>query len=226
MRLDDWFLRPEGRGNPSTNVDRRRGANVVWTENNHVVFLIDGATYFAHLAKPFRPLVCGDEVRFTDWRSGGDKFSFVGGPTADDLGPNACRGGVDVRGLLWLWHSDRFAFKAKENRRCEVKIVKAGGEVLVDERVRRGGSHHQQLFLIRRRGFPNEDIAFDGGIDLNHDRRDDRNEQVIKLDERCRHQPTWHDVPRSAGGAWTGARILLNGARLLGILRVASPRYV
>src|SRR5664280_514630 len=56
MRFDDWFLTPDERGNPSTEIDRRRGGHVGWTENNHVAFLIDGATYFTQLAKAFEPL--------------------------------------------------------------------------------------------------------------------------------------------------------------------------
>src|SRR5664280_28578 len=198
MHFDDWFLTPEERGNPSTEIDRRRGGHVGWTENNHVAFLIDGATYFTQLVKAFEPLERGDEVRFADWRSDGDECLFPGGPTVGELVAEACRKGVDVRGLLWRSHSDRIAFSAKENRRFAKKISKAGGEVLLDERVRRGGSHHQKLFLIRRRGAPDQDVAFVGGIDLSHGRRDDSehhgNEQAIKLDERYGAQPAWHDV--------------------------------
>ena len=208
MRFDDWFLTPEERGNPSTEIDRRRGGHVGWTENNHVAFLIDGATYFTQLAKAFEPLERGDEVRFADWRSDGDECLFPGGPTVGDLIAQACRNGVDVRGLLWRSHSDRFAFSAKENRRFAKKISKAGGEVLLDERVRRGGSHHQKLFLIRRRGAPDQDVAFVGGIDLSHGRRDDNehhgNEQAIKLDERYGAQPAWHDVQLEVRGPAIG----------------------
>ena len=50
------------------------------------------------------------------------------------------------------------------------EVNEAGGELLLDERVRRGGSHHQKLVLIRR-ARPEDDVAFVGGIDLCHGRR-------------------------------------------------------
>ena len=40
-------------------------------------------------------------------------------------------------------------------------------------RVRTGGSHHQKLVVIRHRDQPERDIAYVGGIDLCHSRRDD-----------------------------------------------------
>ena len=40
-------------------------------------------------------------------------------------------------------------------------------------RVRTGGSHHQKLVVIRYRDRPQDDIAYVGGIDLCHSRRDD-----------------------------------------------------
>ena len=43
---------------------------------------------------------------------------------------------------------------------------------MLDERVRRGGSHHQKLVLLRR-ARPEDDVAFVGGIDLCHGRHDD-----------------------------------------------------
>ena len=53
------------------------------------------------------------------------------------------------------------------------RINEAGGEVLLDQRVRRVGSHHQKLVVIRHRGHPDRDVAFVGGIDLCHGRGDD-----------------------------------------------------
>ena len=45
--------------------------------------------------------------------------------------------------------------------------------MLLDQRVRFGGSHHQKLVVIRHRDAPERDVAFAGGIDLCHSRRDD-----------------------------------------------------
>ena len=198
MRLDDWFLTPEERGNPVTEIDSCRSAGVAWTEGNHVTFLIDGVSYFTSLAEVISSLEPHDEVRFTDWRGDGDERVSGNGTSIAALLADSCRRGVDVRGLLWRSHSDRFAFSSKENRRLAVEVTEAGGEVLLDERVRRGGSHHQKLVLIRHPSFLERDVVFIGGIDLSHGRRDDighdGDHQVIKLDRRYGRRPPWHDV--------------------------------
>jgi hypothetical protein len=58
---------------------------------------------------------------------------------------DAARRGVDVRGLVWRSHWDRLAFSAAENRRLGDEINDAGGQCLLDMRVRTGGSHHQKI---------------------------------------------------------------------------------
>ncbi len=64
--------------------------------------------------------------------------------------------------------------------------------------MRRGGSHHQKLFVVRRKGRPEDDVAFVGGIDLCHGRRDDADHagdpQAPPLDERYGDTPPWHDL--------------------------------
>ena len=204
MRLDDWFLTSDERGNPTTDVDARRNGGVAWSENNHVDFLIDGATYFSRLSEAIEQLGPNDEIRFTDWRGDGDEHVSSGGMTIATLMAESCRRGVDVRGLLWRSHSDRFAFSSKENRRLALEVTNAGGEVLLDERVRRGGSHHQKMVLLRHLGAPERDVAFVGGIDLSHGRHDDARHrgdpQVIKLDPRYGPRPPWHDVQLEVRG--------------------------
>lgn len=208
MQLDDWFLLPEERGNPHSEIDSRRASSAAWSEGNDVRFLIDGAAYFARLVTTFADLQRGDEVRFTDWRSDGDECLSEGGPTIGALLADTCRRGVDVRGLLWRSHSDRFAFSLKENRRFAADVTKAGGEVLLDERVRRAGSHHQKMVLLRHPAFLERDVAFVGGIDLSHGRRDDDrhhgNDQVIELDARYGPRPAWHDVQLEIRGPAVG----------------------
>jgi len=120
-----------------------------------------------------------EEVRFTDWRGDGDECVADDGPAIATLMAGLCRRGADVRGLLWHSHSDRLAFSAKDNRRFAVEVTEAGGEVLLDERVRRGGSHHQKLVVIRHPASPERDVAFVGGIDLSHGRGDDSRHQEI-----------------------------------------------
>ena len=204
MRLDDWFLLPEERGNPATEIDSGRPGGVAWTEGNHVEFLVEGATYFARLAAVISSLGPDEEVRFTDWRGDGDECVADDGPAIATLMADLCRRGTDVRGLLWRSHSDRLAFSAKDNRRFAVEVTEAGGEVLLDERVRRGGSHHQKLVVIRHPASPERDVAFVGGIDLSHGRGDDSrhqgDRQAIKLDRRYGPHPPWHDAQLEVHG--------------------------
>ena len=81
--------------------------------------------------------------------------------------------GVDVRGLIWRSHAEKLNFSAAENRLLGRQLQERGAEALLDMRVRTGGSHHQKLVVIRHRDDPERDIAFVGGIDLCHSRRDD-----------------------------------------------------
>src|ERR1019366_2875311 len=198
MRYDDWFLTSEERVNPSTEIDSHRSVVTAWTEGNHVDFLIDGVSYFTRLAEVISCLEAHDEVRFADWRGDADERVSGDGTSIATLLARSCRRGVDVRGLLWRSHSDRFGFNSQQNRRLAVEVTEAGGEVLLDERVRRGGSHHQKMVLIRHPSHLDRDVAFIGGIDLSHGRRDDTSHggdiQVIKLDPRYGHRPPWHDV--------------------------------
>ena len=62
----------------------------------------------------------------------------------------AARRGVDVRGLVWQSHPDQEGYAEQENAHLGKVVNEAGGEVLPDERVRRFGSHHQKLVIIRR----------------------------------------------------------------------------
>ena len=78
-----------------------------------------------------------------------------------------------MRGLLWRSHLDRFRFSRQENRQLGEEVDAAGGECLLDMRVRPGGSHHMKMVVLRHAGRPADDVAFVGGIDLCHSRRDD-----------------------------------------------------
>jgi phosphatidylserine/phosphatidylglycerophosphate/cardiolipin synthase-like enzyme len=204
MDFDDWFLTPEERGNPMTQIDAHGQRSAAWTEGNDVDFLIDGISYFARLAEVISNLEPHDEIRFVDWRGDADEVVSNDGVSIVALLSDACRRGVDVRGLLWRSHSDRFGFNSKQNRRLATEVTEAGGEVLLDERVRRGGSHHQKMVLIRHPSRVERDVAFIGGIDLSHGRRDDANHggdfQFIKLDPRYGRRPAWHDVQLAVAG--------------------------
>jgi phosphatidylserine/phosphatidylglycerophosphate/cardiolipin synthase-like enzyme len=213
VTASDWFLSPAERGNAATKLDVRRGDGLAHTEGNDVRVLVHGAEYFTRLLEELNRLNRDDWVHFTDWR--GDPDERLDGPgteIARVLAGLAGRG-VHVRGLVWRSHADQAHFSEQENLHLVETVNEAGGEVLLDERVRRGGSHHQKLFVIRHPDAPDDDIAFVGGIDLCHGRHDDRrhrgDEQVIELDPRYGPRPPWHDVQLELRGpavgdvAWT-----------------------
>ena len=106
--------------------------------------------------------------------------------------------GVDVRGLVWRSHLDQTGFFASENRHLGEQLQRRGAEVLLDMRVRTGGSHHQKFVVIRYRDDPTRDVAFVGGMDLAHNRRDDADHggdpQPQPLTEEYGEHPPWHDV--------------------------------
>ena len=213
MRLDTWFLTAAERGNPHTAIDRRRdGAEPAapdgWTEGNLVRVLVDGAEYFGRLYEELCQLGPDDWVHFTDWE--GDPDERLDGP-GTELAVVLCdlvKRGVHVRGLLWRSHPRQAHFSEQEHVRLVKEVNEAGGEVLLDERVRRGGSHHQKLFLLRRAAGPERDVAFVGGIDLCHSRRDDLHHlgdpQTIELDPRYGERPPWHDLQLEVRGPAVG----------------------
>ena len=110
-------------------------------------------------------------VYLTDWRGDADEQLTPTGPTVGELLESAARRGVTVRALLWRSHSDRASFSAQENQHLGRCINDAGGVALLDQRVRRGGSHHQKIVVVQHASRPGDDVAFVGGIDLSHGRR-------------------------------------------------------
>ena len=197
-RIDLWFLTPEERGNAWTRIDARRGDGTAWTRGNAVRPLVHGAVYFKRLYEVLCSLEAGDWVHFTDWRGDADELLTGPGTEVGAVLADVASKGVHVRGLIWRSHPATMQFSEGENLELAQKVNEAGGEVLLDERVRRAGSHHQKLFLIRRPENEDDDIAFVGGIDLCHGRHDDDSHQgdpqVYPLDERYGDRPPWHDV--------------------------------
>ena len=57
-----WFLRPDERGNPGTDIDRVGDVDGSWVEGNLVRPLIHGATYFRRLYEELCALQAGDRV--------------------------------------------------------------------------------------------------------------------------------------------------------------------
>lgn len=212
MRLDTWFLTPEERGNPASGLDRRRGrSGEAWSTGNRVDVLVHGATYFAALGDRLAAAGPGDAVYFTDWRGDPDEALDDEGAEVSTALCGAASRGASVNGLVWRSHWDKFAFSAEENRHLGEEIEAAGGCCLLDMRVRRGGSHHQKFVVIRRAtdgAVRDEDVAFVGGIDLSHSRRDDASHagdpQRQPMAKVYGSRPPWHDVQLAIRGPAVG----------------------
>ena len=200
--LADWFLTAEERGNPATKIP-------AWCAGSRAEPLIHGATYFDQLATEVDALGEGDYLFFTDWRGDADEKLRDDGPTVSELLCSAAERGVVVKGLVWRSHLDKFAYSEEENEQLSKEIERAGGEVLLDQRVRFGGSHHQKLVVIRHPGAPERDVAFAGGIDLCHSRRDDEthrgDRQAQQMAKQYGKYPPWHDVQLRLQGPVVGA---------------------
>jgi phosphatidylserine/phosphatidylglycerophosphate/cardiolipin synthase-like enzyme len=206
--LQDWFLTAAERGNRGTTIDTRRGDGRAWTEGNRVQALVHGAAYYPRLLAALRELGEGDLVGIADWR--GDTDQLLGGK-GTELGrvlAELAGRGVQVRGLLWRSHPSSTHFNEEQNRRLGEVVNQAGGEVLLDERVKGPGSQHQKLVLLRHPDREDEDMAFVGGIDLCHGRRDDERHlgdpQAVAMDERYGDRPPWHDVQLEIRGPAVG----------------------
>jgi phosphatidylserine/phosphatidylglycerophosphate/cardiolipin synthase-like enzyme len=202
LRRVDWFLTAEERGNPHSSIP-------TWCSGNTAVPLIHGITYFDRLVTEVDSLREGDHLFFTDWRGDPDERLRDDGPTVAELFAAAAKRGVVVKGLLWRSHLDRFAYSEEENRNLGEDVASAGGEVLLDQRVRRGGSHHQKLVILRHPGRPELDVAFAGGIDLCHSRRDGPEHlgdpQAVQMSGAYGDNPPWHDVQLEVRGPVVGA---------------------
>ncbi|MFD4371354.1 phospholipase D family protein [Streptomyces sp. NPDC058486] len=208
MTRAEWLLTPGERGNPATRLDTRHQDGNAWSEGNQARALVHGSTYFQELLEGIRGLRAGDLVLFTDWR--GDRDERLGGP-GTEIGTvlrEAALRHVVVKGLLWRSHLDGLRFSEEENRRLGAEIEEAGGECLLDMRVRPGGSHHQKLVVLRHAGRPELDVAYVGGIDLCRNRNDDAghsgDRQSLPLAAAYGPHPPWHDVQLALRGPVVG----------------------
>lgn len=143
---------------------------------------------------------------FTDWQGDADErlTGEPGSEVVEVLG-RADERGVDVRGLVWRSHRESMGFTGRQNLRLGKALQRRGAEVILDMRVRTGGSHHQKLVVIRHRDDPSRDIAYVGGIDLCHSRRDDADhggdpQAQEGMAEEYGANPPWHDIQAAIQG--------------------------
>ncbi len=199
----DWFLTPAERGNPATIIDDRH-PEVAWTAGNSVEVLIDGWNYFATLHDELSTAASDDAVYFTDLEGNADELLAASGTELGELLVELARRGVALRGLVWRAHPGPYNQAA--NVDLAAMVNEAGGEVLLDHRIRRGGSHHQKLLVIRRaEPGASADVAFLGGIDLAYGRNDDRRhfgdpQRALLSEENYGPAPPWHDVQLKVHG--------------------------
>ncbi|MFD0146420.1 MULTISPECIES: phospholipase D family protein [unclassified Streptomyces] len=208
MTRPEWLLTAAERGNDATCLDSRHLDGKAWSEGNQARPLVHGAVYFRELLAAVRVMRRGDLLLFTDWR--GDPDERLAGP-GTEIGAvlgRAARRGVVVKGLLWRSHLDGLRFSEEENRHLGAEIEEAGGECLLDLRVRPGGSHHQKMVVLRHPGRPELDVAYVGGIDLCHNRNDDAahrgDRQSLPMAAAYGPHPPWHDVQLALRGPVVG----------------------
>lgn len=190
-RDHDWFLTAAQRGNAVTRIRP-------WTNGNLVRPRVHGSSYFAALLEVLADAGAGDVIHVVDWRGDPDERLAADGPTVAEALRAAARRGAGVRGLTWRSHLDRLQFPGEANRNLAREVNAGGGEVLLDQRVRPFGSHHQKFVVVRHPSHRQDDVAFVGGIDLAHTRRDDATHrgdpQAVRLSPEYGDTPPWHDV--------------------------------
>ena len=175
---------------------------------NGVQPLVHGASYFPLLLQCVRSMQSGDLLMFTDWRGDPDELLDGPGTEVSRVLSDAARRGVIVKGLLWRSHLDRFSFSEQQNRSLGEEVEAAGGECLLDQRVRPGGSHHQKFVVLRHPCRPELDVAFVGGIDLCHSRHDGSEHagdpQRQPMAKVYGPRPPWHDIQLAVRGPAVG----------------------
>ncbi|MDO8732053.1 MAG: phospholipase [Actinomycetota bacterium] len=202
-----WFLTAAERGNPDTSLDSRHSDGLSWTTGNFIEPLVHGSLYFRQLLTAVEDLRAGDRLMFTDWRGDPDQHLDSAGAEVGAMFAAAAARGVDVRGLLWRSHTF-MQFGAQNNRGLGEILEEAGAKVLLDMRVPAFGSHHQKLVVLRHGDRPELDLAFVGGIDLCHGRRDDAmhagDPQALLMAKVYGDQPPWHDIQMAIRGPAVG----------------------
>ncbi|WP_236833800.1 phospholipase D family protein [Blastococcus sp. KM273129] len=203
--------------------------------------LVHGRAYLPALAHAVAHTRSGDVVLLAGWRADPDQLLDDGGPSVAGMLVSAAQRGVVVRGLLWHSHLAAWGYSLDAHRKLARAVTAAGGQILLDQRVRALGSHHQKFVVVTG---PAE-VAFLGGIDVAHARRDDASHagdhQTRTFSRVYGPTPAWHDVQLALRGPvvrdvetvfrqrWTDPARLTRlpwhtiPARLSGLPRTAGP---
>ena len=195
--VERWFLTDGERRNKASDIGR-------WTLGNNVEPLVDGATYFRSLYDALDRTRAGDQVYFADFR--GDTEELLAGPgtSVGEVLADLAGRGVLVFGLIWRSQPGWLDQSEGKNAELARQVSDAGGEVLLDSRTRRAGSHHQKFVVIRYQARQAEDVAFFGGIDLGLSRNDttqhDGDRQAMEFPAVYGDHPPWHDVQAAVRG--------------------------
>lgn len=198
-QLSSWFLTASERGNRFSDLDARHEGEQAWSTGNLARPLIHGSAYFAELHRCLDATGPGDLVMFTDWQGNPDE-QLTGEPGSEvgEVLKRALDRGVDVRALIWRSHAGFMGFHADDHREFGELLQAHGADVQLDMRVRKGGAHHQKFVVVRHGSDATRDVAFVGGIDLCHGRRDDEmhhgDPQPEPMPSEYGDRAPWHDV--------------------------------
>ena len=147
------------------------------------------------------PTGAGDWLYLTDLEGDGDER--LAGPDTE-IGAvlaDAARRGAVLRGLLWRSHPIGHSAGQLGNLRLSRTVNDAGGEFVLDHRVRRGGSHHQKIVVIQRASRPpptttsRSSVASTSRTAATTAPRHQGDPQPADLgDDRYGERPPWHDI--------------------------------
>ncbi|MGY2078120.1 MULTISPECIES: phospholipase D family protein [unclassified Blastococcus] len=183
-----WLLTAEQRGNSATTLP-------AWREGNAVDAVVDGRPYLRQLRAVLDAAGAEDLVLLASWRAEPEELLDDDGPPFAAALVGAARRGADVRLLLWRSHATALGFTLGPHRELARAVHAAGGEAVLDARVRPLGSHHQKLVTVT--GATGE-VAFLGGIDPARTRRDGPahtgDPQRQRFNAAYGPTPAWHDV--------------------------------